>query len=180
VTAKRRLRHEQWFFVITGLVEGMLTALTLATGKMLRSGESISAGFAVRIALAAGFPTVVVFFAAEYARQRQELLRMAHQLNLTRRNRLVDGRLGRQAWRESGMSALVSGVCSFAGALVPLLLDSALPEPGWPAIAVSLACLGGLGAGIGYATASCKSCWAWILVIAGGALAWLGYVLQVV
>jgi predicted membrane protein (TIGR00267 family) len=180
VTAKRPLRQEHLFFIITGLVEGMLTALTLATAKMLHSSESISTGLAIRIALAAGLPTVVVLFAAEYARQRQTLQRMAHQLNMTRRNHLAEGKLGRQAWRESGFAALASGLCSFVGALMPLLLASALPGPGWPAVAVSLACLGGLGAGIGYATASCKNCWAWVLVIAGGALAWLGDVLQVV
>ncbi len=60
------------------------------------------------------------------------------------------------------------------------LLASVITGPGWPAVAVSLTCLGGLGAGVGYATSSCKSCWAWVLTIAGGLLAWLGYVLQVI
>lgn len=178
--AKRQLQREQLFFVVTGLVEGMLTALVLASGRMLRTGDGITAGLALRIGLASGFPTAVVFFAAEYARQRGELLRMAHQLNLTRRNRLAEGHLGRQAWRESWLSALISGLCSFIGSAIPLLLASMLAGPGWPAVAVSLACLGGLGAGVGYATSSCKSCWAWVLTIAGGLLAWLGYVLQVV
>ena len=85
---KQPTRRELQFFLITGTVEGMLTALTLVTGKMLRPGESITGGLALRIGLAAGFPTIVVFFTAEYARQRQELLRMAHQLNMTQRHRL--------------------------------------------------------------------------------------------
>ncbi|MCK7495966.1 MAG: hypothetical protein MZW92_37195 [Comamonadaceae bacterium] len=67
---KRLFRRERLFFVITGLVEGMLTALTLATGKMLQPGDSLTGDLAVRIGLASGFPTAVVFFAAEYARQR--------------------------------------------------------------------------------------------------------------
>lgn len=180
MTARRRLQRERMFFVITGLVEGMLTALTLASGKMLRSGESVTADLALRIGLASGFPTAVVFFAAEYARQRGELLRMANQLNLTRRNRLAEGRLGRQAWRESWLSALISGLCSFAGASIPLLLASVATGSGWPVVAVSLICLGGLGTGIGYTTSSCKSCWAWVLTIAGAFLAGLGYVLDVI
>ncbi len=180
MTSKPFIGRERLFFVITGLVEGMLTALTLAAGKMLRPGESIAGDLALRIGMAAGFPTIVVFFAAEYARQRQELLHMAHQLNLTRRERLADGKLGRQAWRESSLSALASGLCSFGGAAIPLLAAGEIPGSGWPAIAVTVGCLGGLGAGIGYTTASCKTCWALALVIAGGLLTGLGYLLQVV
>ena len=180
MTSKRLIRRDRLFFVITGLVEGMLTALTLTAGKMLRPGESITGDLALRIGMAAGFPTVVVFFAAEYARQRQELLHMAHQLNLTRRKRLADGKLGRQAWRESSISALASGLCSFGGATIPLLAASEIPGSGWPALAVTVSCLGGLGAGIGYTTASCKGCWGITLMIAGGLLTGLGYLLQVV
>jgi len=180
VTTKRFFRREWLFFVITGLVEGMLTALTLATGKMLRPGDALTGSLAVRIGLAAGFPTAVVFFAAEYARQRGELLRMAHQLNMTRRERLVTGKLGRQALRESFVSAFVSGLCSFGGATVPLMVASEIPGSGWPSVAVAVACLGVLGAGIGYTTLSCKTCWSLALVIAGGLMAWLGYFLRIV
>jgi len=180
VTSKRLFQRELLFFLITGMVEGMLTALTLATGKMLRPGQGITGDLALRIGLAAGFPTVVVFFAAEYARQRQELLRMAHQLNLTRHQRLNDGKLGQQAWLESSVSALISGLCSFGGAIVPLAIASIISGTGWPAIAVTVGCLGGLGAGIGYTTASCKICWGLVLMIAGGLLAVLGYFLHVV
>lgn len=174
------IRRERLFFIVTGLIEGMLTALTLASGKMLRPGESITGDLALRIGLAAGFPTAVVFFAAEYARQRQELLRMGHQLNLTRRRRLSDGKLGQQAWRESSVSALVSGLCSFAGASVPLALASIIPGSRWLAVAVTVSCLGGLGAATGYATLSCKICWLLALMIVGGLLSGFGYLLHVV
>lgn len=147
MTPKRFRRREWLFFIITGLIEGMLTALTLASGKILRPGESITHDLALHIGLAAGFSTIVVFFAAEYARQRQELLRMAHQLNLTWRARLADGKLGHQAWRESSVSALVSGLCSFGGAGAPLTIASVIPGSGWPAVLMTVCCLGGLGAG---------------------------------
>ena len=180
MTSKRLYQRELLFFLITGTVEGMLTALTLVTGKMLRPDEIITGDLALRIGLAAGFPTVVVFFAAEYARQRQELLRMAHQLNLTRHKQLNDGKLGQQAWLESSVSALISGLCSFGGAIVPLAIASVIPSAGGSAIVVTLACLGGLGAGIGYTTASCKICWGLALMLAGGLLAALGYFLNIV
>lgn len=177
---RRLLRRERLFFVITGFVEGMLTALTLASGKMLGQGDALTTGLAIRIGLASGFPTAAVFFAAEYARQRGELVRMAHQLNLTRHERLVAGRLGQQALRESLIAALASGLCSFGGAAAPLLIAGEMPGSGWTAVVVAVICLGGLGAGIGYTTLSCKSCWALALIAVGGLLAWLGYVLRVV
>lgn len=46
--------------------------------------------------------------------------------------------------------------------------------------AVVVGCLGRLGAGIGYTTASCKICWGITLMIAGSLLTGLGYLLQVV
>ena len=177
---KHHIRRELLFFLITGLVEGMLTALTLVAGKMLRPGEGITGDLALRIGLAAGFPTTVVFFTAEYARQRKELLRMAHQLNLTQHKRLNDGKLGRQAWRESSVSALISGLCSFGGAIVPLAIASVIPGSGWVAVVLTVGCLGGLGAGIGYTTSSCKICWGFALMIAGGLLAGVGFLLRVV
>jgi hypothetical protein len=61
VTSKRLYQRELLFFLITGTVEGMLTALTLVTGKMLRPDEIITGDLALRIGLAAGFPTIVVF-----------------------------------------------------------------------------------------------------------------------
>ena len=175
-----RFQSEWLFFIITGLIEGMLTALTLAAGKMLRPGDALTGGLAVRIGLAAGFPTAAVFFAAEYARQRKELLRMAYQLNMIRRERLFAGNLGRQALRESFVSAVVSGLCSFGGATAPLMVASEIPGAGWASIMVVMACLGVLGAGIGHTTLSCKTCWALAFVVVGGSMAWLGYFLRIV
>jgi VIT1/CCC1 family predicted Fe2+/Mn2+ transporter len=105
---------------------------------------------------------------------------MAHQLNLTRHKQLNDGKLGRQAWLESSVSAVISGLCSFGGALVPLAIASVIPSAGGSAIVATLACLGVLGAGIGYTTASCKICWGLALMLAGGLLAALGYFLHIV
>jgi VIT1/CCC1 family predicted Fe2+/Mn2+ transporter len=180
VIASWLFRREQVFFIVTGLAEGIMTALTLAAGKILDADSMLTIGLAVRIGLASGFPTAVVFFAAEYARQRGYLLRMARQLNLTEHGRLVSGTLGRQAVRESLGSAAVSGFCSFAGASIPLGVAAVMPGPGWPSVVIAVGCLGLLGAGIGYTVLSCKTCWALALVIAGSLMAVLGFFLRVV
>jgi predicted membrane protein (TIGR00267 family) len=173
-------QRERLFFVVTGLVEGMLTALTLASGRMLSPGDGMTPTLALRVGIAASLPTAVVFFTAEYARQRQELLRMAHQLNMVRHERLFTGRLGVLAWRESLISALASGFCSLIGALTPLIVASLVAVSGWTAIASAVACLGGLGAWIGQLTLSCRLCWALALMLAGGVLTLVGNYLQVV
>jgi hypothetical protein len=41
------IRRERLFFVITGLLEGILTALILAAGKILRPDESITSDLAI-------------------------------------------------------------------------------------------------------------------------------------
>lgn len=173
-------RERLLFFIVTGLAEGVLTALILAAGRMLEPSHSLTAGLALRIGMAAGFPEAVVFFAAEYARQRGQLLRMERQLNLTERGRLVSSRLGRQALGEASGAAILSGVCAFAGASIPLVFASVLPGPGWLTIVIAVGCLGLLGAGIGHTTQSCKPCWSLALGVAGGVLATLGYFLHVV
>jgi VIT1/CCC1 family predicted Fe2+/Mn2+ transporter len=168
------------FFVVTGLAEGILTAMILAAGRMLEHGGTITASLALRIGLAAGLPEAVVFFAAEYAGQNGDLLRMERQLNLTAHGRLAAGRLGRLALQESLAAALISSACSFVGAVVPLLLASLVPGPGFLSIAVAVTCLGLLGYGIGHALGACKACWASVLAGAGLVLALLGSQLKVI
>ena len=173
-------RDQLLFFVITGLAEGILTAMILAAGRILEPSNGTTAGLALRVGLAAGLPEAVVFFAAEYSRQKGDLARMERQLNLTAQGQLAAGRLGRLAFEESAVAALVSSVCSFAGAAVPLLLASALPGPGWVAIVVAVGCLAFLGYGIASTLASCKTCWASVLAAAGVLLALIGAHLKVV
>ena len=172
--------RESLFFVVTGLAEGILTALVLTAGAILRPGHLPSLGLAVKIGLAAGCPETLVFFAAEYARQRSELLRIELQLNLTRSGRLASSRLGRLALRDAFGAALLSGTCAFAGAGIPLVIAAMVPGVTWEAIAIALACMALFGAGIGWATRSCKTCWAVAFTLSGAAVAVLGAWLQVV
>jgi VIT1/CCC1 family predicted Fe2+/Mn2+ transporter len=167
------------FFVVTGLAEGMLTALILAAGRMLEANSGVTAGLAARVGAAAALPEAVVFFAAEYSRQRNALARMARQLNLTEHGRLAATRLGRRALSESLAAALLATVCAFAGAVAPLLLTSLLPPPAWLSLVVSIGCLALLGYGIAYSISGCKTCWSCAMAGAGAVLGLLGAYLKV-
>jgi VIT1/CCC1 family predicted Fe2+/Mn2+ transporter len=168
------------FFVVIGLAEGILTALTLAAGRILAPEAASMTGLAVRVGLAAGLPEAVVFFAAEYSRQQVSLLRMERQLNLTQRGRLANSRLGRQALSESVSAAVLSAGCSFGGAAIPLIVAGLLPGPSWLTIAIAVCCLALLGAGIARSLAGCKACWSAGLAVAGVLMALLGAYLGVV
>lgn len=111
-------KRENLFFIVTGLAEGILTALILATGQILEPSHTLSATLGLKMGIAAGCPETVVFFAAEYARQRGELVRIEQQLNLTVHGRLASSRLGRLALLDAFGAALVSGACAFAGACI--------------------------------------------------------------
>jgi hypothetical protein len=164
--------RERLFFVVTGLAEGMLTALLLATTRMLEPAQAGMATLAVKIGMVAACPEMVVFFAAEYARQRHDLLRIERQLNFTQHGVLAGGKLGRHAARDAVRAAALSAGCSFLGACLPLLAASALPH--------IRGCLSGFGLALGYATRSCRMCWTVGLAGCGIVLAVLGAWLHVV
>ena len=171
---------ELLFFVVTGSAEGILTAMTLAAGRMLEHDSAAMAGLALRAGLVAGVPDAVVFFAAEYSRQQGALLHMERQLNLTERGRLASSRLGRQAFAESLSASVVSAGCAFGGAAIPLIVAGLLPGPGWLTIVIAVCCLAGLGAGIAHSLSGCRPCWALALALAGVLTAMLGAWLGVV
>lgn len=172
-------RGQLLFFVITGLAEGILTAMILAAGRILEPSGAATAGLAVRVGLVAGLPEAVVFFAAEYSRQQGDLARMERQLNLPPRRQLAAGRLGRQALEQSLSAACVASACSFVGAAVPLVLASVIPGSGWVSLLAAATCLALLGYGIAYTLSGCRVCWALVLALAGGVLSVLGVYLKV-
>ncbi|HEU4742618.1 MAG TPA: hypothetical protein VFS50_13575 [Meiothermus sp.] len=77
------------FSVVLGMTDGILTALTLATGRMLNSEEPLSLSLALRISSVSLLTSLFMFFAAEYARLRGELVQAAKQLNLSARGQLT-------------------------------------------------------------------------------------------
>jgi hypothetical protein len=60
--------------VVAGLIDGILTALALAAGRLVHTdGEGATLSLALRVSVAAGVTTIFVFFVAHYAEVRLEL-----------------------------------------------------------------------------------------------------------
>lgn len=163
--------------VVAGLCDGILTALTLAAGKLLGPQAGISLSLSLRVAVAAAVSSAFVFFVAHYAVLRSDLYEAERQLNLTERGRMATTRLGNMVLEEAGCQALVSSLCSFSGALLPLLVGVWLPALG---ILVALAALALLGAFLGNTVHGRPLSWAVSLVVGGVVLAWVGFYLKIV
>lgn len=132
--------------VFAGLVDGVLNALTLAAARLLRSDGGATLALAARVGAAAALTSLFVFFVAHYAEMRADLLRAERELNLSGRGRLAASALGREVLREAATGAMIASICSLAGAVIPLLLESILPGPHWFGLGVTIALLGVLGA----------------------------------
>jgi VIT1/CCC1 family predicted Fe2+/Mn2+ transporter len=166
--------------IVAGVVDGILTTLTLTAAKLLGSGgESISMSLALRVSAAAGLTTVFAFFLAHYAQLRAELVRAERELNVTRHGRLARSNLGRQILIEALADAVLAAVCSILGALIPLGLILFVPMPGWVGCALAIAILGALGAALARTFYGSPLRWGASLMVAGVALAYVGTKLDI-
>jgi hypothetical protein len=134
------------FALVVGLTDGILTALTLASGRLFASTERLTLGLALRIALASSVSGVFIFFTAEYSRLRGQLVHAGRQLNLAAHGHLATTQLGKAIQRDAISAALLSSTCNFLGAILPLLLGVAFPVLRWLPVAAAVAILGILGA----------------------------------
>jgi predicted membrane protein (TIGR00267 family) len=126
---------------VIGPVDGILTALTLAAGRILTPDQPIDISLALRIALAASLSGGFVFFVAEYARLRGELVHAARHLNLASTGRLATSHLGQEVLRESVLGTVIAAATGFGGALLPLILGAAFSTISWMTIAIAIAVL---------------------------------------
>jgi VIT1/CCC1 family predicted Fe2+/Mn2+ transporter len=177
--AKQFLRRERMFPLLIGVVDGILTALTLAAGLIFSTGSALNLSLAVRISTASALSGAFVFFVAEYARQRGALIHAERQLSLTTRGRLAATRLGRIALYEAMSGAALAIVFNFLGALLPLLVGALLPGLSWLAAVVAIALLGALGVGIARAVSGNVIWWAIMLMLAGVLLMLAGVQLHI-
>jgi len=168
------------FALVIGLVDGILTALTLAAGRVVGSSAPIDLSLALRISAGASLSGAFIFFTAEYARLRRELAHAERQLMLTPRGRMAATKLGGAVFRETVTGALISSTCSFLGALLPLVIGSSLPERSWLAIVAAIFALGALGAGLARLVYGNPLRWAVVLIVAGSLLSLLGIRLHIV
>lgn len=176
----RRLLARNRLDVVAGLCDGILTALTLAAGRMVGAESTLAAGLALRVAVAGASSSGFMLFVAHYSQLRSELSEAERQLNLTSHGQLAASRLGRAVLLESGAAAVVGGIAGFCGALLPLLVGVLVPSIPWLAIAAALVVLGVLGAALAIAAHGRPVVWALVLAAAGAVLAYLGMHLKLI
>jgi predicted membrane protein (TIGR00267 family) len=174
------LRHRTLLPTVLGLSDGILTALTLAAGQLTGPNPEMPIARGMAIAVAALVSSAFVFYVAHYAQLRRELVHAERQLNLMSHGRLASTRLGRSVRIEAFVSAVLSSVASFWGALIPLLTGILLPTFRWGPIVTSLVSLGVLG--ITLARVVHGSYWLWCggLVTGGVVLSLVGIQLHIV
>jgi VIT1/CCC1 family predicted Fe2+/Mn2+ transporter len=172
-------QRERMFALLIGAVDGILTALTLAAGRVLRAEGTLEPSLAFRIPTASALSGAFVFFVAEYARQRGELVRAERQLNLTAHGRLATTRLGRTVLYDAAGGAVLAIGFNFLGALIPLLVGALVPGLSWLAVVVAIICLGALGFGIARAIYGSILWWTILLMLAGVGLTLVGMYLNI-
>ncbi len=166
--------------IVLGLADGILTALTLAAGRLVHTGQGISVGFALRIAAGALAAGAFVFYVGSYSRLRGELIRAERELSLTSHGRLAATRLGWAVFIEALSTTILSSLADFVGALVPMLTAVLLPDFRGGAVLASLGSLGILGLVLARAVHGSYWLWSVALVAGGVVLSILGIRLHIV
>lgn len=159
-----------------GLSDGILNALVLAAGAVLGAKGGVTLGLAARVSAVAFVTGMIMFFVAEYAQLRAELVRAERQLNMTRSGRLATGALGRRARADAAVAAATS---SLVGALVPLVIGALLPTQQWLPLALAIGALGGLGVVLGRAVHGKPLLWASAMLACGVLAAIVGVELKI-
>jgi hypothetical protein len=160
-------------------VDGILTALTLASGKLIYSTQGTSISFSLRVGAATALTTLFVFFVAHYAQMRADIHRAERELNLKSHGKLAAGALGRRAVRESLLGSGLAAVCGLVGAMVPLLLCDALAKEPWLGLMISVGLLGLLGVALARSFQGTAIIWALTLMAGGCLLTWIGLQLNI-
>jgi predicted membrane protein (TIGR00267 family) len=167
-------RGDYAFALVIGLVDGILTALILAAGKVVAVGDSIHFFDVLRVAVVASFSAAFTLFVAQYSRFRHELVHAEKHLTLGSRGSLVKTRLGRTVLAESVVGSFVSGGCSFVGAVFPLLFAMIQPGAAWLSLGGPMIALGLLGAFLGRSVHGNAILWAVGLMAIGLVLSFVG------
>jgi VIT1/CCC1 family predicted Fe2+/Mn2+ transporter len=165
---------------VLGLSDGILTALTLAAGRLIDGGGHVDVSLAARVGVGAWASGAFAFFVARYAELRHQLVRAERQLNLTSHGQLASSHLGAWTLRSSLLAAAVSSGASFLGALVPLLVAAAFPQYRAAGLVTSYFILAALGFGLAHVLHGSKSRWIAAIVFAGVVLSVVGLYLKLV
>ncbi len=174
------LRGEYVFGIVIGLVDGILTALILAAGKVLGGSEPIQLTDVVRIGVVASVSGAFIFFVAQYSQFRHELVHAEKHLTLGSRGHLAKTHLGRTVFSEAIIGAVISGACSFVGATFPLLFVIVWSGVPWLGIGAGIVALGILGAVLGRSAYGNVVLWSFGLMSVGALIAFIGVKLHFV
>jgi len=101
------------------------------------------------------------------------------QLNLMSYGHFASTRLGRAALHSAFAGALIVSICSFFGALIPLMISALLPTPTWLGIATAIGTLALLGIFLARAVYGSPIRWALALVVVGALLSFIGVKLEI-
>jgi len=165
---------------ILGISDGILNALILAAGAILRdSGRGLGAVLALKVGAAAFVTAGFTMFVAYYSERRSHLIRSAKQLNMTEPGRLATTNLGRAIALESAGATAVAATASLLGACLPLLLGTLLPLPTWVTLAITVALLGLLGWTIGAMLSARATVWCLAMIAGGVVVTAVGAVLDI-
>lgn len=167
------------FHLVAGLCDGILTALTLAAGRLFDASAPMSFNVAWRVASASAISGMFVFFVANYAQLRSQLVEAERQLNITTHGQLATTRLGLAVMQEAVVGGSVGGACSFLGAMCPLSLGALLPQNAAAAIVAALTALAVLGIALAHAVRGNTIGWALALVAIGAGLTFVGVQLRI-
>ena len=166
--------------LVAGLIDGILTALTLASGKLFHQGNGISLTLVAKVGAVGACTTIFVFFVAHYVELRAELVRSERELNLLSHGRLATTRLGRTVFYEAFFGAIVASACSFLGAVIPLLFSLLLPGLPLLGLALTIVLLGALGALLAWSTFGSPIVWSIAMMTGGIVLTIIGVQLDIV
>lgn len=172
------LRGTRSFAVVIGLTDGILNALTLAASHFV-SGQRPATALSIRIAIGSAICGIFVFFTAEYARLRGELMESERQLSLAASGKFATTNLGRQVRNDAIASAAFSSAANFLGAFLPLWLGAVIPGQTVLAIVPSIAALGLLGAILAKSIHGRVALWVSLLMLSGIIFSILGVWLHI-
>ena len=174
----KRSRNALWcahqLDLVAGVSDGILTALVLGAGHMIAGRTPVTWWLALRVSMAAAISGLFIFGVAHYAELRSELLEAERQLNLTQHGRLAATRLGRAAFFDALAGAVVAGISTFAGALMPLSVAVIAPRTAGLSIGAALAALAVLGYLLARTVYGRPLRWVLALILGGAVLAYAG------
>lgn len=164
--------------IVAGLVDGVLNALILAAGRMLKAaGADLT--LAARVGAATGLTTLFVFFVAHYAELRAELTEAERELSLLSHGRLAASRLGRRALISAASGAALAAACGVFGAVGALAICALAPRPRGAGLVIVVLLLGGLGALLARSFHGSRLLWGLSLAAGGALLTWIGVRLNI-